>query len=450
MLDFDTGEAHGLKLLLEAREAKGGSIAGALGYSPNQPFTVDVRATGEAAHGSFHAAASSGALTPLRADGGWTKDGGRAQGVIAFAGSRPASSPSHGRVGHLPGGVRPRAFERRPDGRFLRRTGRSPPRTSSARGQGAVEAQPLGSASGMRVVAVHPLRDAPASAASSSNAPASTGPGPERRRIGASRASSPPSGRAWTAISDGEPVGACGGHASARVDTMAKMRRRKALGGEGKSLVASLLGARPKAQVSASRLADGRIILQQLDLDGANLVVRGKGARGLVGGYAFEGRAEIPRLSAVHPGGRGGLSATWRAADAGPGRPWTLGFTADGKDFASGLGQLDRLLGPSPRLKANGQLMHGVVKVETAALTGQAGEARGVRSSVGLAGALDLKIDWTARGPFEAGPATIAGDARGSGQRDRKAGRAQGRAGRRASSASSCRTLPLQHALGSI
>jgi translocation and assembly module TamB len=35
---------------------------------------------------------------------------------------------------------------------------------------------------------------------------------------------------------------------------------------------------------------------------------------------------------------------------------------------------------------------------------------------MGLGGALDLKIDWSARGPFEAGPVTIAGDARGSGR----------------------------------
>src|SRR5262249_39639165 len=66
-------------------------------------------------------------------------------------------------------------------------------------------------------------------------------------------------------------------------------------------------------------------------------------------------------------------------------------------------------------LKADGQFAHGVVKLQSAALTGQAGEAKG-QGDVGLNGGLDLRIDWTARGPFEAGPVTIAGDARGSGR----------------------------------
>jgi translocation and assembly module TamB len=407
-LKFDVGGPRGLTLDLEAKEAKGGSIAGALGYSPQQPFQAEVRANGEVEHGSFHGAVTSGALTPLKADGGWTKDGGHAQGVLAFAGS-DLFKPFVDRVG--PQAAFDLAFQRRPDGRFGTSWSLNA-ENLAARGQGVVEAQPLGSASGMRVSASTPsssrlLGQKLAGRAAFEGTVTGT---PEDWRLAGTLT-------AEQAGLDGYTLASLSGPAEVRAKAgrLDGLWRPQGSGGAGGGIAASLLGARPKAVLSGSRLADGRVVLQQLDVDGANLVVRSKGARGLLGGLSLEGQAEIPRVAAIRAGGRGSLSATWRAADAGRGKPWTLGLTAQGKDFASGLGQLDRLLGPTPRLKADGQFANGVAKVQSAALTGQAGEARG-QGNVGLDGALDLKIDWTARGPFEAGPATIAGDARGSGR----------------------------------
>jgi translocation and assembly module TamB len=408
-LDFDTGVGpKGLTLALEAREAKGGSIAGALGYSPSEPFVAEARANGEDGRGSFHATASSGALTPLKADGSWTKDGGHAQGVVAFAGS-DLFKPYMDRVGSQAGFDL--AFQRRPDGRFWTNLSLAA-ENLAARGQGAVDAQPLGSKSGMRVSLSTPSASRLLGQKLAGRAAFDgtvTGTPADWRLAGTLSAEQ--------AGVDGYALASLSGPAEARArdGRLDGQWSPQGSGGAGTGMVANLIGPRPKAQISASRLADGRVILDQLDLDGADLVVRGKGARGLVGGFSFEGQAEIPRVASLRPDGRGSLSARWRAAEAGRDRPWTLGFTAEGKGFASGLGQLDRLLGPSPRLKADGQFSKGVVRLEKAAITGQAGEARG-QGSVNLNGALDLKIDWTARGPFEAGPVTIAGDARGSGR----------------------------------
>ena len=160
----------------------------------------------------------------------------------------------------------------------------------------------------------------------------------------------------------------------------------------------TLLGARPKGAIALTRLPDGRLILQQFDLDGADLSVHGRGARGLTGTFSFQGMAEIPRLAGVRKDAHGALSATWRAAETGRGRPWTVAFTADGRDFASGLGQLDRLLGRAPKLTAAGQYAKGVVRVDASTLTGQSGQAK-AKGTVALDGALDLKLDWSAQGP---------------------------------------------------
>jgi translocation and assembly module TamB len=149
-------------------------------------------------------------------------------------------------------------------------------------------------------------------------------------------------------------------------------------------------------------------------MDGSDLSVHGRGAQGLTGSFSFQGEAEVPRLAGVRKEARGALSATWRAAETGRGRPWSVAFTGAGRDFASGLGQLDRLLGRAPQLKAEGQYANGVVRVDASTLTGQSGQAK-AKGTVALNGVLGLKLDWSAQGPFQAGPATLTGNARGSG-----------------------------------
>ena len=97
-------------------------------------------------------------------------------------------------------------------------------------------------------------------------------------------------------------------------------------------------------------------LLERIELDGAGLDVQGSGGRTLTGGLAFRGRAQVADAARLRSSASGVLSADWRAGQARGGRPWSFSFEADGRRFASGWGQLDRLLGPAPRLVAAGAL----------------------------------------------------------------------------------------------
>lgn len=406
-LNFDAGGRDRLQASLQAREARGGPIAGALGYATDQPFLVDVHAAGAGPQGSFYAAATSGAFTPLRADGRWSDGGGEMKGVVAFAGS-DLLKPFIDRLG--PQARFDAAYQRRSDGRYALQWTLAADNLTS-RGQGLVDPRPLGSRGGLRLSLATP--SASRLLGRKLAGPASfdgvvTGTPADWRLDGTLSARQ--------AGLDGYTVASASGPLqvqvrNGRIDGQGQLQGS---GGAGRGMIAGLLGARPKAQLALTRLADGRLIVDRFDVDGADVVVRGAGSRGLTGAFRFEGKAEVPRVAGLRPGGRGALSATWRAAETGRGRPWSVDFTANGRAFATGLGQLDRLLGPAPRLTAGGTLQHGVVQLQKAALTGKAGAATG-RGSVALNGKLDLKLDWTAQGPFQAGPVTLAGNARGSG-----------------------------------
>jgi len=76
--------------------------------------------------------------------------------------------------------------------------------------------------------------------------------------------------------------------------------------------------------------------------------------------------------------------------------------------------ELDRLLGGQPRLSGKAEFSGGRILVSEAVLTGASGRmtAAGAREADG---ALKFKLDWTAEGPFRAGPVEITGKAKGSG-----------------------------------
>ena len=53
-------------------------------------------------------------------------------------------------------------------------------------------------------------------------------------------------------------------------------------------------------------------------------------------------------MAALRQGGHGALSATWRAAETGRGRPWSVGFSAQGRDFAPASASSTGCWGPGP------------------------------------------------------------------------------------------------------
>src|SRR5690606_12428095 len=75
------------RINLIAFERRGGPIAGALGYSPDQPFVAAVKSGGIEGSGHMGAVVRSGAFIPLKASGTWGENHARAEGYISFAGS---------------------------------------------------------------------------------------------------------------------------------------------------------------------------------------------------------------------------------------------------------------------------------------------------------------------------------------------------------------------------
>lgn len=404
---FSVGGAEGLQIDAEANEAAGGSLAGLLGFSPDRPFALDVDADGEAAAGRFSAVLRSGERLPLTAQGRWDKSGARANGRALLATSE-LTAPYAERIG------REARFgltaNRLPSGRYaFGWTFEADNLTTSAKG--VADASARAAPDGVRITLTTPsltrLIGQPAAGATRYEGVFRGEPArwtlDGRAVLEAAEVASYRLGRAsgplLVSFRDG------------RYDIDAEI---EGAGGGGSGLVAGLLGARPRAEVRMARLRDGRLLLERLEAEGAGLEARGSGSRGVGGGLSFRGEATLTDLSRIRPGAKGRLGGTVRATQSGR-AGWRLAFDARGRRFASGLGQLDRLLGTEPRLRGDGVLAPGGrIAITEARLDGKAGRA-GARGLIEPGGRMRLALDWSAQGPFAAGPVEIAGNARGSG-----------------------------------
>jgi translocation and assembly module TamB len=148
-------------------------------------------------------------------------------------------------------------------------------------------------------------------------------------------------------------------------------------GGAGQGLLAGWLGASPRAAVELARLADGRMLVRSLDATGAGLRLRGSGSRGLLGDLAFRGEATLTNVASVRTGARGALTAEFDARRGGGDRPWSFSLDARGERLATGLAQLDRILGQRPRLQLAADYRDSRLQVERAVLEGAAGRVSG-------------------------------------------------------------------------
>ncbi len=406
-LDLDAGGRDRLKIAVEGVEAQGGPLAGALGYAPGQPFILKVEGLGTGGQGRLDAVLTSGAVAPLTAQARWSAAGATAQGRLVLAGS-DLLKPLADRLGPMaqltfdghpaPGGQWRIKGQIQADNLLARIDGAIDPKTRAApRGVGLS----LAIASAGRLVGPSVTGAARFDGVwrgDVTNGRLSGTLALRQARLG---------GYGLTAATG--PIDLSLQHG--RLDATLRLQGS---GGSGAGMIAGLLGPRPSARLDISRLAPGSLLLRRLDVDGQGLVVRAQGARSLTGALEVHGQADIAKAAILHPGAQGALTAHWRAAQAGARKPWSLDLDAQGHGFASGLAQLDRLLGAEPRLTGAGRFDRQGLKLDRAALNGKALVAKG-QGTVALTGALDLKLDWTARGPFQIGPVELAGDARGSG-----------------------------------
>lgn len=393
------------RLNLRAVEARGGPIAGALGYSPDQPFLASALVNGEI----VDAVVRTGDFTPLTIKGRYGKDNTRISGYFDFSGS-DLLAPFVERIGR----TARFGFATTPDtdgdgqqGVAWRLIAEN--LTSDASGQ--ISVKDRRSRDGIRLEIATPsltrLVGAP-----------SAGPS---AYVGTFKGDA----SNWALNGEVDLVGVqASSYGARRVRGPLNLQVRagrmdldgdiRADGGATAGIIGGLLGPTPRIIFEAARQADGAILLEKIDAKGQALELKGSGGRNLAGGLGFRGEARITDASKIHSGARGAFGGPIAASMARSGAPWRLTFDGRGRGLATGQAELDRLLGATPRLRLTGALNSGRIEVERAALTGAQGSA-GARGLIEGDGRLRLALNWNARGPFGVGPVEIEGAMTGDG-----------------------------------
>ena len=394
-----------LRLNLRAREARGGPLAGALGYSPDLPFLAGAVVNGEV----VDAVVKTGDFTPLTIKGRYGKDGARISGFFDFSGSdllEPfvaslgrtarfgfAAVPHPEREGFQGVGWRLIAdnLESRASG-LIRLSDRSAP-------DGVALSVSTGSLS--RLVGSNVGGSATYRGVFRGDAQRWTLEGGVRATdvVAASYRAQALSG----------PLDIAGDRG--RIDLDGDL---SVAGGRSEGVIGALLGATPRLRFEAARLANGALLLEQIDARGQGLTLTGQGSRSLAGSLGFRGRADITDLGRLRAGARGAFGGPIAASSPGTGTSWRVNFDGRGAGLATGMEELDRLLGQTARLQLTGALRDGQIEVEQGLVTGAAGTAS-ARGLIEQDGRLRLALNWNAQGPFGVGPVAIDGAMTGNG-----------------------------------
>ena len=394
-----------LRLNLRANEAQGGPIAGSLGYSPDQPFSAVAMVNGEI----VDAVVRTGRFTPLLIKGRYGKDGARVTGYADFSGSdllEPfverigrtarfgfAAVPDATREGYQGVGWRLISENVNSSARgLIRLSDRASPdgvqleisTPSLTRLIGSPVAGPAAYVGVFTGDAARWALDGQVSLLNTSLA-----------SYQAARLSGPLDVQAF----------------NGRIDIAGDIR---GVGGRSAGIIGALLGAAPRVQFEAARMADGAILLERIDAQGQALTLTGAGSRNLTGGLGFRGDARVTDVGRIRPGAHGAFGGPISAISVRSGAPWRITFDGRGQRLATGMAELDRLLGATPRLQIAGLLNGGRVEIDQGVLTGVAGRAT-ARGLIEPQGQLRLALDWNARGPFGVGPVEIDGDMTGNG-----------------------------------
>ena len=398
------GKLEDTRLNLRANEVQGGPLAGALGYSPDQPFSAVAVLNADV----VNARVQTGQFVPLIVQGHFGDKGSRVAGFADFSGS-DLLEPFVTRIGRT--------------ARFGFAMVPTPDKASQGVAWKLISDNVQSEARGL-------IRNSDRSSPDGITLNIQTA---SLSRLVGSDVAGPAAysglfkGDAQTWSLNGQATLLNANLASYRATRIAgplnvavKNGRMdfdgdiRANGGSGEGIIGGLLGSAPRVQMQAARMKDGAILLEKVDLQGQGLTLNGSGSRNLLGGMSFRGTAQLTDASRVLPEARGAFGGPIRASSARTGAPWVLNFDGRGRNLIIGMAELDRLLGKTPRLQLAGQLNGGRIEIERGELTGAAGRA-GAKGIIETAGNLRLALDWNARGPFAAGPVEIGGDMNGRG-----------------------------------
>lgn len=407
-LDFDLGRSKTLHLLADATEANGGAIAGALGLPADRPFDLKAKADGTMSRAAFDVIARSGNNTPLEAKGAWTEQGGSARGRMDLTASTLTRYPAK---------IFGPQAEFTLDGKKATKDGlsalnldiRAENLTLQANGLADLAKKrtgPDGLAFNARIGQLKRIVTIPQMGQGLAS-------GVFRLEDGGF------SVEGDADVADLELMG----YRLKRMKGPVTVRLVKGelditaqaagTGGGGTGLLA-VLGSSPKATFEGARVKGGQFLIKSARVDAPNLVVTGKGERGVLGGLSFNGEMRVASLGPVRPGAKGSVTAKWTASSFA-GRPWNFTVDSRAANFATGFAEIDRLLGATPRLSGKGAWNNGVLSISDAKLDGTNANLKSSGKMVAQGLGLDFKLDWTATGPFAAGPVEVAGKAAGDG-----------------------------------
>jgi len=405
---WNIDHAKAFAVTADAREAQGGALAGMAGLRTDLPFLFSVRAAGSIKAGQINIDTKVGPAAPFEANASWTQAGGSAHGTVVLAASRWLASYQK-MVGPVA------RFDvtghKAVDGLFdLAVALRGDNFTFNAAGEadvGRMLTGPRGVAIAARMTDPTQMITFP--------------------KMGAAQVRAVLGGDAehWVLAGDANADQVAGGdfrlsklsgpfRLESRGGNLTIQVTAAGEGGAGGGLAAALLGARPRGSAALTLFANGRLLMRDLSLQGAGLKVNATGERGLLGGLTFRGTAAFSNLAFAHAGAKGAVNAAWTATQGAAKDPWSFTADARGVSLAAGFGEVDRLLGPTPRLDVRATLAGATISVASANLQGAAASvsAAGV---IGPASTLALKLSWRAQGPFAVGPVEIDGAAKGSG-----------------------------------
>lgn len=399
------GRLDQTRINLRAHEAQGGPIAGALGYSPDRPFAAAAVVNGQI----VDAVVRTGDFTPLTVKGRYGPEGSRISGYFNFTGSK-LLEPFVTRIGR----TARFGFATAPDADHDGMQGvawRLMADNINSHASGLISLKDRNAPGGIRLEISTPSLTRLAGARLAGPAAYTgvfRGDAASWRLTGAaSLIGADLSSYRARRISGPLNIGAKAG----RFDVDGDIR---ATGGSTAGVVGGLLGAEPRIRFTAARHTDGALLLRSVDVRGQALTLTGSGARALNGGLGFRGRGEITDVSRLRHGARGAFSGPITASKGKGAAPWRIAFDGRGRGLVVGLSELDRLLGPTPRLVATGALTGGRIAIEDARLTGVKGSAT-TRGLIEGDGRLRLALTWTAQGPFGVGPVAVDGAMTGDG-----------------------------------
>lgn len=394
-----------LRLNLRAEEARGGPLAGALGYSPDRPFFASALINGEI----VDALVRTGDFTPLTVKGQFSGAGSWLSGRIDFSGS-DLLEPFVQRIGRTARfGFATVPDRKRKD--FHGVAWRVTADNFSSRAQGMIRITDRSAPEGVRVEASTPSLSRLAGypiAGAASYAGTFTGDADNWRL------------RGGVTLNGADVMSYRAARIAGPLDLRVSRGRMdfdgdlRATGGSSAGAIGGLLGSAPRLEVTLTRMVDGALLLRRIEATGQALRIEGSGSRGLNGALNFRGRAEITDAGRLRKGAKGAFGGPVTASAAGPTAPWRITFDGRGRNLSTGWGELDRLLGERPRLELAGLLNRGRVEVNRGVLTG----AQANVSTKGLIegdGEMKLALDWTAQGPFGVGPVAIDGAMTGNG-----------------------------------